>query len=360
MGVSGRAPRNVRSKYASSNAPDANTVRREGETDAVVPAPAGGTAEPSGDRRRGDGAITKRRRVGTENANDDPEPKLGCGRCRHSQKGCGRCRSNHAKWAARNGAAGDGIEPERAPSGADDDRDEERESQRGDADAAHDAVDGGDGGVVAVADAAVADAGVSRAVPAQLPDRPRMYGKGAYKLLPMLRDSLRLEQARQLLVAEGLNVQSVAEEIDVRKLFADVPGVDVEGRGFSKNVNNALRILAQEYGIALAVGTDAYDPRRPGPLHLHRRGLAPAAAAAAARCARARAVTVALSTAHRGNCEKGSGRSSTRLGMLGTTWRTSRLWRRKNSQASSLDACGPRRRDAKRRCWSPWSTFRCS
>jgi hypothetical protein len=176
MGVSGRAPRNVRSVYASSNAPDANTVRREGETDAVVPAPAGGTSEPSGDRRRGDGAITKRRRVGTENAIDDPEPTLGCARCRHSQKGCDRCKAKHAKWAARNGAAGDGIEPERAPSGADDDRDEERESQHGDADAAHDAVDV----AVAVADAAVADAGVSRAVPAQLPDRPRMYGKGAY------------------------------------------------------------------------------------------------------------------------------------------------------------------------------------
>jgi hypothetical protein len=270
MGVSGRAPRNVRSVYASSNAPDANTVRREGETDAVVPAPAGGTSEPSGDRRRGDGAITKRRRVGTENAIDDPEPTLGCARCRHSQKGCARCKAKHAKWAARNGAAGDGIEPERAPSGADDDRDEERESQHGDADAAHDAVDV----AVAVADAAVADAGVSRAVPAQLPDRPRMYGKGAYALLPMLRNSLLLERAKQLLVVERRNVQSVAEEIDVRKLFADVPGVDVEGRGFSKNVNNALRILAQEYGIALAVGTDAYDPAaevppppppRPGP-----------------------------------------------------------------------------------------------
>lgn len=161
MGVSGRAPRNVRSVYASSNAPDANTVRREGETDAVVPAPAGGTSEPSGDRRRGDGAITKRRRVGTENAIDDPEPTLGCARCRHSQKGCDRCKAKHAKWAARNGAAGDGIEPERAPSGADDDRDEERESQHGDADAAHDAVDV----AVAVADAAVADAGVSRCRP---------------------------------------------------------------------------------------------------------------------------------------------------------------------------------------------------
>ena len=263
MGVSGRAPRKVRSVYATANVTDAKTARREGETDAVVPA--GGTAEPSGDRRRGDGATTKRRRVDTEIA--DPEPRLGCPKCRQAPKGCKKCRTKHAEWVERNGVAGDGTEPERAPSDADDDRDEGRDSQRGDADAAHDPVDGGDGDV-AVAAAAVAAAGLSRGAPAQLPDRPRMYGEGAYALLPTVRGSFLPVRARQLLVEEGRSIQGVADEIDVKELFASVPGVDEKGRGFFKNVYNALRILAQEYGIALiTVGPDKdkHDPDAPVP-----------------------------------------------------------------------------------------------